>query len=201
MSLINDALKRARQAQQENPPVAPELEFRPVEPGQQPPRRPALLFVGLTLVSVAILGLSSLLVYFVVQTKPASLQVAARVADRPVARLSQAPTDSNPPAEPPATNFPAEPTLATLAADLAELPDEPNTNGLPVVAAIVEALQPAPLKLQGIFFNPRRPAAVVAGRTVYLGDRVGGFRVMGISPVAVTLVNAAETNVLSLSGQ
>lgn len=197
MSLINDALKRARQAQQENPPIAPELEFRPVEPGQQPPRRPALLFVGLTLVSVAILGLSSLLVYFVVQVEPASLQVAARVADRSVVRLAQAPT--NPPVEPPATNSPAEPTLATPAADLAELPDEPNTNGLPVVAAIVEALKPAPLKLQGIFFNPHNPSAVVAGRTVYLGDRVGGFRVMGISPVAVTLVSATATNVLSLS--
>src|SRR2546430_16146046 len=40
MSLINDALKRAKQAQQQGRPSAsPTLEFRPVEPVQQRGRR------------------------------------------------------------------------------------------------------------------------------------------------------------------
>ena len=81
---------------------------------------------------------------------------------------------------------------------LSHLPS-PALQGVPVAAAILEALKPAPMKLQGIFFNPQNPSAVVSGRSVYLGDRVGSFRVMGISPVAVTLVSATATNVLSLS--
>lgn len=197
MSLINDALKRAKDAQQENPPATPPLQFRPVEPGQQNNPRQTWLCFGLALVAIAILGLSALLVRFIAQSNSSSLQVSARVADLPVARLAQTPT--NPPPEPPPANPPAEPTIAPNMPAYIELPDEPNTNGVPVAAAILEALKPAPMKLQGIFFNPQNPSAVVSGRSVYLGDRVGSFRVMGISPVAVTLVSATATNVLSLS--
>jgi len=170
MSHINDALKRAQEAQQENPPATPPLEFRPVEPDQQPPRRSTTLMVGLSLVIVAILGLSSLLVYFISQSDSSTLQVAARVIDPP---------------------------LAPLAA-VSNAPAEPKTNAVVTVALV--PLPAPPMKLQGIFFNPRNPSALVSGQSVSLGDHVGGFRVVGISPVAVTLVSATATNVLSLSG-
>ena len=172
MSHINDALKRAQEAQQENPPTTPPLEFRPVEPDQQPPRRSTTLLVGLSLVIVAILGLSSLLVYFISQSDSSTLQVAARVIDPP---------------------------LAPLAA-VSNAPAEPKTNAAVDVAAAVVTPPAPPMKLQGIFFNPRNPSALVSGQSVSLGDHVGGFRVVGISPVAVTLVSATATNVLSLSG-
>lgn len=197
MSLINDALKRAKQTQQENPPATPPLVFRPIEPDQQRNRRSALLYVGLTCVTVAIVGLSGLLVYFISQSKSNTLTVAARVNDAPLAALPV--TDTNSPATPAPIQPPTEPVVTENAPGYIERPDEPNTNGMPVVAAIVEAIKPAALKLQGIFFNPQNPSAVVNGRSVYLGDRVNGFRVMGISPVAVTLVSATATNVLSLS--
>ena len=190
MSLINDALKRAQEAQQENPPTVPPLEFRPVEPGQKAQRRTTLLVVGVALVLVAILGLAGALVWFVAQSKTAPLPVVARVVDPPVvARAVATETPTNPPVPPEAE--PVSEVLKPL--------DEPRTNGLPVGAALSEVLKPAPLKLQGIFFNPQNPSAVVNGRSVYLGDRVNGFRVMGISPVAVTFVSATATNVLSLS--
>lgn len=188
MSLINDALKRAKQTQQENPPATPPLEFRAAEPGQKENRRTTLLIVGLSLVVVMILGLAGLLVWFVTQAKPSSLPVTARVADAPLAPLPQKVA-----AEP-------APGLASKTNAYIERPDEENTNRVPVIAVIAEALQPAALKLQGIYFNPSAPSAIVNGRTLYLGDRVGGFRLMAISPVAVTFVSATETNVLSLSG-
>ncbi len=195
MSLINDALKRAKQTQQENPPSTPPLEFRPVEPGQKENRRTALLVVGLALVVIALVGLAGALVWFVAQSKEAALPVAARVVDAPLAPLPHAaPLVSAP------TNV-AEVSVAKTIADPIELPDEPNTNGVPVVATIVEAIKPPALKLQGIFFSPSNPSAVVNGRTVYLGDRVNGFRLLAVSPVAVTFASATETNVLSLSGQ
>jgi len=187
MSLINKALKRAQQAQQENPPAKPPLEFRPVEPGQQPHRRQTLLLVGLAVVVVAILGLSVLLVRVIMQSNSSALPVAARVVDPPLAPLAAA------------SNAPGTPKVSTSTSAGMTPNAEPTTNGAVNVAAVVNL--PAPMKLQGIFFNPRSPSAVVNGQSVYLGDRVGGFRVVGISPVAVTLVSATATNVLSLSGR
>jgi hypothetical protein len=197
MSLINEALKRAKQAQQENPPATPALEFRPVEPSQSASRRTTLLIVGMTLVVILILGLAGTLIWFVFKSDRASLPVAARVAEAPLAAL---PSEVKPaPAPTPAKE--ALPAVAPATGQKFEHPDEPNTNRVPVVADVVEAIQPPALKLQGIFFSPSHPSAVVNGKTVYLGDRVNGFRLVAVSPVAATFVSATETNVLSLSGQ
>jgi len=197
MSLINEALKRAKQAQQENPPATPALEFRPVEPSQSASRRTTLLIVGMTLVVILILGLAGTLIWFVFKSDRASLPIAARVAETPLPAL---PSEVKPaPVPTPATEV--LPAVAPATGQQFEHPDEPNTNRVPVGAEIVEAIQPPALKLQGIFFSPSHPSAVVNGKTVYLGDRVNGFRLVAVSPVAATFVSATETNVLSLSGQ
>ncbi len=195
MSLINDALKRARQAQQENPPVTPPLEFRPVEAASRENRRTNLLAVGLTLVIMAILGLSGLLVWFVSQSRHPAVPVTAREVVAPAAPPTNAALLSPPP--------PAAQDAGVLKPIVPQPEDLglPNTNRVTVAIETPAVPPPPPLKLQGIFFNPQNPSAVVNGRTVYLGDRVNGARVIGISPVAVTLVSATETNVLSLSGQ
>jgi len=171
MSQINDALKRAQQTQKENPPATPPLEFRPAEPGEESPRRALIFSAGFFYIACTVLGLTAFLVWIVVQAKHDALPVAARVVDPPVAPLP-APVVVN------------------------EHPDKPNTNGYPVAAVI----EPPAVKLQGIFFNPRNPSAILDGQTVYRGDQVSGFRVMNISPTTVTLVNLTATNVLSLSG-
>jgi hypothetical protein len=195
MSLINEALKRAKQTQQENPPATPALEFRPVEPSQSASRRTTLLIVGMTLVVIMILGLAGTLIWFVLKSDRASLPIAARVAEAPLAAL---PSEVKPAPTPVKEALPA---VAPATGQKFEHPDEPNTNRVPVGGEIVEAIQPPALKLQGIFFSPSHPSAVVNGKTVYLGDRVNGFRLVAVSPVAVTFVRATETNVLSLSGQ
>jgi hypothetical protein len=67
----------------------------------------------------------------------------------------------------------------------------------------VVASQPLPKpvlpKLQGIFYRPDRPEAIIDGKTVLVGDRVGEFRVLAISRDDVTLAGAGQTNVLSLA--
>lgn len=78
------------------------------------------------------------------------------------------------------------------------LPGENDTNSLPVAQRDDLSMQSGP-KLQGISFNPAQPSAVVSGKTVYVGDAVGGFRVTQISMESVTMVSALATNVLSLS--
>lgn len=175
MSLINDALKRAKQAQKDNPPPTPELQFRPVEPGQEHPRSP-LFAVGAVIGLIAIISLGGLLLWVVAQKQEAGLQVEAKAAAVP--------------ADPPPAPLPVEPAIAS-----GNSPEEAMTNTLPAV----EIPKAPEFKLQGIFFNPRSPSAVVNGKTVYVGDKVSGFRVFAITPQAVSLANETATNVLSLS--
>lgn len=178
MSLTNDALKRAKQTQQDNPPATPPLEFRPVEPGQRERRRTSLLFVGFSLVVVAVVGLCTSLAWYVSQKSAPALLVEASADHKQRAARTNAPTPTKP--------------------ALVEIPEAANTNNA-TVSAGGEVVNPAPLKLQGIFFNPKNPSAVVNGRTVYLGERVAGFFVLAMSPSSVTFANATSTNVLSLS--
>jgi hypothetical protein len=66
------------------------------------------------------------------------------------------------------------------------------------IAAQPEPPKPAPLTLQGIVFNPRRPSVVINGRTLFVGDRIGQFRVAAIHPDSTVLIGAGRTNLLSL---
>ncbi|MFO1513532.1 MAG: hypothetical protein U1F83_11550 [Verrucomicrobiota bacterium] len=177
MSLINDALKRAKKAQQENPPPTPPLQFRPVEPGQEGRPRSPLILVAAVLGLTMIVGMGGLLIWVVAQQHDASLQVEAKAIA---------------PVDPPPAPLRVEPAPAP-----ASTPEEVMTNTLPAVAA--EEPKAPELKLQGIFFNPRSPSAVVNGKTVYVGDKVSGFRVFAITPQNVTLGTATQTNVLDLS--
>ena len=61
--------------------------------------------------------------------------------------------------------------------------------------------KPPEPKLQGILFDAARPCAIVSGQTVFVGDRVGEFRVAAISKDDLTLQSETETKVLSLSRQ
>jgi hypothetical protein len=76
----------------------------------------------------------------------------------------------------------------------------PSVAGLSTnaIAAQPEPPKPAPLTLQGIVFNPRRPSVVINGKTLFLGDRIGQFRVAAIHSDSATLVGAGRTNLLSL---
>jgi hypothetical protein len=58
--------------------------------------------------------------------------------------------------------------------------------------------KPAPLRLQAIVYNPARPSAVISGKTLFLGDRIGEFRVVAISQESVSLAGGGQTNILNL---
>jgi hypothetical protein len=53
-------------------------------------------------------------------------------------------------------------------------------------------------KLQGIFYRPNRPSALLNGKTVMIGGRSGEFLVVAITQQSVTVARAGKTNVLSL---
>src|SRR6266567_1533675 len=58
MSLINDALKRARESQAKAPPPPPRtLEFKPVEPAQMVKHGPSLTLIATACIALILAGL------------------------------------------------------------------------------------------------------------------------------------------------
>ena len=183
MSLINDALKRARQTHQANPLPTPPLQFRPVEPGETNPTRAPLRLAGLMLALILIVALGGLVAWFVAHQTAGELRVAAKTTTA---------TTATAPVMPPVAAV--EPLTTALTPATVALETNP-----PPATVTVEPTKPPMPKLQGITFHPTRPIAVVNGKTVVLGDRVGGFQVLAITRDRVTLSSATATNVLSLS--
>jgi hypothetical protein len=150
MSLINDALKRARESQRNNPPSG--------APPLPPVESPARGGTGWMLVAAAILFLAAACLFI-----GSSLfgHKASPVAAAKAPEISAPPPTEAAPAPVPATN--ALPMAAT------------NTNP-PVAAGVAEQLP----KVQGIIFNAAHPLAIVNGKTVNVGDRMGDFQVRQI---------------------
>lgn len=222
MSLINDALKRAKAAQRDAPPqanIGPAL--RPVEP-ENVVRRSVGLVLPLVLAAVALLILFFVWRYAPL-TRTASPQAAP--ADISKARARTLPSSDSPAESPsvaatapapegaksPATSMaPPKPAVASM--QLIQQSNSPATaspaaNGEPaavtnmtssMIATNALPAKPALPKLQGIVFDPRRPSAVINGKTLFLGDRIAGFRVLAIGHDSATLVGGGQTNVLML---
>ncbi len=199
MSLINDALKRARQVQ--NPSPAPHIPGPPAEENDAAPvesENRSGVFGTAGLVSVVLIGLALLWLSLRGGShEPETVQ--ARTQD--VAVAPQKP--STPEAAAAAATAPGEPAPAPAAAPAHSA--IPNTQ--PTISAVATAQAtvvqpvpaPPPLKLQAVIFNPRRPSAIINGKTLFVGDRFDDMRVFSITADTVTLVGGGTTNRLRLS--
>jgi hypothetical protein len=147
MSLINDALKQARQAPPRTTPNLP-----PLQPVAAPDASvavwliPALVIV-LIVAAIFLIGWASAH-HAVRSVETAPETNAAAVLDLP--DLSAVPPPK--PAPPPPLNPPDAPVL------------------------------------QGIFYSPTAPSAIVDGKTIRPGDQFKQYRVKSISKYTVTLV-------------
>lgn len=218
MSLVNDALNRAKEAQQHAAPPPPsQMQFRPVEPGQHV-RHGLGLIVPVAFAVVALLAL--VLLWQWAQGRKLTEPREARAATRTGVQTTAAPqavsasTASTTPAPPnqpsPLLQTEPRPAPATGIADTLTA-IESATSASPAVAkeqaneatdsaAIAPTPQPkpAPLRLQAIVFDPRRPSALISGKTLFIGDKLGDARVIAIDRDSATLVGAGKTNILSL---
>ncbi|MDE3066961.1 MAG: hypothetical protein KGJ60_05345 [Verrucomicrobiota bacterium] len=198
MSLINDALKRARQSQPPHPPPAGGPPLLPVE--SRPSGRLAwTLAVGIVLlVAVAcfLIGLAT-----ASRTRPPRPAVVAAVPPAVVKNPVPAPAVA-PPASSPAPALPATPPSqsppAPAPAANGTLPPVVSQTNAAIASNATGAVAPPPgPRLQGILFDPAAPRAIVNGKNVRVGDRVGRFRVKAILNSAVTL-EAADGTVTNL---
>jgi hypothetical protein len=145
MSLINDALKRAKESQRDHPPSG----ARPLPPVESAARGGT----GWILAVAAVLFLAAvgLFIGLTLFGHKASTVAAAKTAATPPppAAPAAAPVTSTAPATPAASPPPAAPWEQ-------------------------------PPRIQGIIFSATRPLAIVDGKTVNVGDRVGDFQVKQI---------------------
>lgn len=176
MSLINDALKRAKQAQQQKPPEAPPMQFRPVEAGQQPKKSNAGIWIAVAVIALLAIG------FVFRQTRKNGFGSPKEAKAREIVPANPAPQETAPVTP---TNAPA-PNPNELASH--------DTNA----PAVDEApAKPAP-KLQAVVYQPKRPSAIISGKSVFVGDKVGDFRVVAITRESATLVGGGQTNLLVL---
>jgi hypothetical protein len=159
MSLINDALKRARETQRDAPPSgAP-----PLPPVESPARGGS----GWILVVAAVLFLAAICLFI----GPVLLghKTPPDAAAKPPEISAPPPVEAVPaPAPVPVTNAPPAATNVN--------PENP-----PQVLVVIRQMP----KLQGIIFNAASPVAIVNGQAVGVGDRVGDLQIKQISKNSV----------------
>jgi hypothetical protein len=192
MSIIKDALKRTQEVHLGSTLVSvSNLELRPMDDAPQDKRRAKLTLTSVVYVSL----LLTVLVLGVVLLRTINHRIYVKAApptqSEPVA--AAAPGLSSATSLRTGERIMPAASATTAAAVLATEPTD-----APAAEAEAAPPQPAPLRLQAIFFNPARPSAIVSGKTVFVGDRVNGFHVIRIQPNSATLVSGNETNVLML---
>jgi len=210
MSLINDALKRAQKAQNDAPqPVAPGPPMRPVERASRARRPPSLLLMLLPAAIVVLSVIALVLIWRSSVSSGPGLPVRA-AQNETAARTDPAPQPTRVPipalaenlATQPIVSAPAEPRTpaairapALAPASTAALAPAAETTGIAVPTA---AETPAPLRLEGIMFQPANPAVIIGGKTLFVGDQLGQWRVIAITKDSATLAGGGQTNILTL---
>jgi cytoskeletal protein RodZ len=193
MSLINDALKRARETQPKSDAPSSSPAMRPVD-AARPERRPDFL---LPLLVVVILLLA--LVLFSLWWRGGLGVVTVRAKSLPET-VQPVQVIAQPAPVTPSLSASVNGTDMTNATD-AKLEATATNAALTNVVAVVEPPKPPPItyKLQSVFYRPGSPAAVINGKLVYRGDRIGDAHVVAIGPESATIVTASgETNLLEL---
>jgi hypothetical protein len=172
MSLINDALKQARQhpPAEVHPPTHPPLPpLQPVEHQRVDAAGWLIPAIVIFLIVAAVFCIGWVMANRTVNSKPVI----------PVATMAPAPL----PVEPAPVAVAAPPAVTPVAASAPAPAPEPP---------VLEPVSPPRLPvLQGIFYSPTAPSAIVDGKTVRVGDKLKSHRVQEITKSTVTVVDAA----------
>jgi len=171
MSLINDALKKASQTPT---PTTPATTKEPLHVATHTPSPRWPLFVIPPLVAVVFAtGTFMVMRGWQSQRTVSAKEVVVEKAE-----------DNSSAASTPSVSAPVAPTPATPA---------PATN----TAAVAPSAFPT-LKLQGVIWNPRRPSAVINGKSLFVGEKVERAVVTAIEQDAVKVSFNGEERVLTL---
>jgi hypothetical protein len=197
MSLVNDALKRAKEAQQPTP--APPISgppFKEIDTVQVSAR---WITSPITMVVVAVIAL--FVVWQLLQrgnessgSEGNNTQVAARSSVTP----GTSPATVEPPSSKPEPEAGVAPGVTVVTN---EAPADPAS--LAKDHAQEEIVPPAPpapppLRLQAVIWNPKRPSAIISGKTVFVGDEIQDFKVTRINQDSATLSGSSGSKEMKI---
>lgn len=216
MSLINDALRRAGQIKKPQPPDSSDgAPMQPVYPSTSSKNS----FLGPILLVVIALVMTVAGWFFwkgwQAKSKPdavAKVQAPSSPAQREAVAESktqpkiEVPTvvalestkDSAPVAVTENIPPPTANVIATESKNTAPTESSTNVVATVVTSALPPAATPPELKLQGIFYRINNPTALINGKTLGVGEKIDGARVVKISPEQVTVERNGQTNVLMM---
>ena len=224
MSLINDALRRASQQKPASaPPSHDGIPLQPVDyRGSPSPWRP---FVFLP-VLIILCGLSGWFFWSASRTTPKGAAPKDAVAIQAPAELppatqrgerlmASAPAKNTQVAIQVNTNLVVRTNVIVQAPSpaLVAVPSAPPVpTGTVTEIVTTEKIKPVPvdtqppgsfasfpkLKLQGIYFRRTNPSVLINGRTLFVGDRVDGARVVTVDRQTVMMEFSGQTNLLTL---
>ena len=188
MSLINDALKRASEAEKSRPraPGPPSA----MQPAPEPRRSAFPVWAGACIVILLVAAAALVWHYFSQNGNP---QPAAASAKETAPVVAAPPLKVEPVPEP----APLPPPVAA---------PPPSTTASPAVVAVAVTPPPTPppfpeLKLQSIFYNRNNPKAAINGQIHGQNEKIGDVRIVIITPDKVTVEWNGQTKDLILQAQ
>jgi hypothetical protein len=206
MSLVNDALKRAKEAQQPTP--APPISGPPFQELDTAEDSGRWITSPITMAVVAVIAL--IVVWQSLRrgdgpsrSEGDSTPVAARSNVTPEANPATVETPSSKPETAP--GVPPDTTNPSSGASTNTTPHSATGATTELVSATQHEVVPAapptppPLKLQAVIWSPKRPSGMISGSTVFVGDQIRDFKVTKITQDSVTLSGSGEVKVLKLA--
>jgi hypothetical protein len=191
MSLINDALKKARKAQPAGANAdAPDL--LPVEAATG--GRGGSIFT-LPFIIAVVLVLAGVMLW-------AWYRSGQVMVVRGNSSAASQPSEPRAKAAPTVAPAKSETATTVTTASTPTTDTSANAGSTNVLLAATEAPKPAgPVyKLEGIFYSAKKPSAVINGDLVHVGSRVEAGQVVAIDEESATVVTSAgETNLLVLT--
>jgi len=194
MSLINDALRRKKEEKDKATPQGSDgTPMQPVHSSASDSAFP--LKAILAVVIVLMLLVASMLFWKAMKSKkqlaansPAVIELRT---DAPHKVIRDSLPDISVTA--PTTN-PVPAPMVTTPTNLPVTNSVAPTN--PLVAQTPPG--PVPLKLQGIFYRPTKPTVMINGKTLGVGEKVAGARVLKIERESVTVERDGKQETLEL---
>jgi hypothetical protein len=181
MSLINDALKKRRDAEAlQPPPSRGNLDLKPIESNKFLAACKAVVFWSKSFwrVSISIIVILNLGLFLWYAQK--RFVTARAVAAEESARAEKAATEAK------QQRLAAEQAVAASNAAIAQAEFDRIRSQRP------------DFRLQGIMFHPTRPSAIINNRSVFVGDRVDRYKVTAISRTQATLATDLDEVTLTL---
>jgi len=180
MSLINDALKQAKQLQKTDPPPAggtPLLHVESNTPNIVAWMLPVIIII-LVVVACFVLGLGL------------AQHTVTTIIETPEPNVTQQEIE-----------LPEDAQLIPMStATSAPVPGSSETNAAATATNTAGPVDPELPTLQGIAYDPKKPWAILSGQTVYIGGTIGAYRVKAISKFTVTVVGpSGKPVVISLA--